>query len=424
MGSLLAYLFRSVLVGARMSLVEMRSHKLRSALSMIGVMLGVAALVAMLSLVGGIRVFLDEKLSAWAGSIWVWQKWDPQEGEKIAWSRSPGLRLSDGEWLEHHSAAVERAYRAINRRGRVHLAGHSLRSRQYAVDSATFAEDLDDIVLTAGRWFTDADYREGRRVCLIGWELEEQYRRTAGRAGDKETALVGRRLLLGSVSLEVVGIYGPQDPDFRPWHLRRTVVLPIRTMQKYITGRDPDPGSIRLALTDAAAVERQAERVARALTARHRGVEDFEYRGPERVEEMTRMLENISLLMSIISVISLLVGGMSIMNVMLSSITERIHEIGVRKALGAKTLQIFVQFVAETITLSFTGGMAGIALGSLPLFFKEAVKKSTDGAISPTILPHHALLVFAIIAGVGVLFGLYPAVKASRMDPVEALRYE
>jgi putative ABC transport system permease protein len=109
---------------------------------------------------------------------------------------------------------------------------------------------------------------------------------------------------------------------------------------------------------------------------------------------------------------------------MLSSIAERIHEIGVRKALGAKTLQVFVQFVAETTTLSFAGGAVGVALGCIPLLFKDAIKKSTEGAISPTILPQHALLVFAIIAGVGILFGLYPAVKASRMDPVEALRYE
>lgn len=407
-----------------MSLVEMRSHKLRSALSIVGVMLGVAALVAMLSLVGGIRVFLDEKMSTWAGSIWIWQKWDPEDHEKIAWSRSPGLRLSDGAWLEENSTDVERAYRTISRRDPVHLAGRTLRASQYAVDSATFAEDQEDIVLTAGRWLTETDYREGRRVCLIGWELEERYREAAGRYGEGEGSLVGRNLLYGEVSLEVVGVYGPKDPDFRPWHLRRAVVLPIRTMQKYITGRDPDPGRIRLSLRDAETVQEGAERVARLLTARHRGVEDFEYRGPERVEEMTRMLENVSLLMSIISVISLLVGGMSIMNVMLSSIAERIHEIGVRKALGAKTLQVFVQFVAETTTLSFAGGAVGVALGCIPLLFKDAIKKSTEGAISPTILPQHALLVFAIIAGVGILFGLYPAVKASRMDPVEALRYE
>ncbi|MBD3316563.1 MAG: FtsX-like permease family protein [Chitinivibrionales bacterium] len=421
---MLGYIVRALLVGTRMSVVEMRSHKLRSALSMIGVMLGVAALVAMLSLVGGIRVFLDEKLSTWAGSIWVWQKWNPEEGEEIAWSRSPGLRLSDGEWLEEHSPQVARAYRAINRRDRVHVAGHTLRSRQYAVDSVTFAEDRDDIKLKTGRWFTKADYSNGRRVCLIGWELAKQHQKAAGRSGDKKTPLVGRQVLYGKVSLEIVGIYEPKDPDFHPWHLRRTVVLPVRTMQKYVTGLDPDPGSIRLALEDAEAVGEQAKRVARELKTRHRGVEDFEYRGSEHVEKISSMLENMSLLMSIISVISLLVGGMSIMNVMLSSITERIHEIGVRKALGAKTLQIFVQFIAETTTLSFTGGLVGIGLGSIPLFFKEAIKKSTDGAISPTILPQHALLVFVIIAGVGVFFGLYPAVKASSMDPVEALRYE
>jgi putative ABC transport system permease protein len=136
------------------------------------------------------------------------------------------------------------------------------------------------------------------------------------------------------------------------------------------------------------------------------------------------MLKNAATLMSIISVISLLVGGMSIMNVMLSSISERIHEIGVRKALGAKNLQIFVQFLAESMTLCFIGGTAGAILGLVPLAFGDAIQKSTDGAIIPTILPVHVLGVFFIIAVVGVVFGLYPALKAVNMDPVDALRYE
>lgn len=112
------------------------------------------------------------------------------------------------------------------------------------------------------------------------------------------------------------------------------------------------------------------------------------------------------------------------MNVMLSSISERIHEIGVRKALGAKRLQIFIQFTVETVTLSGTGGVIGMVAGMAPLLFKETISRSTDGAVEPTLYLTHLFGVAGIIVVVGIFFGLYPAVKAARMNPVDALRYE
>jgi putative ABC transport system permease protein len=178
-------------------------------------------------------------------------------------------------------------------------------------------------------------------------------------------------------------------------------------------------------VTDAQRFDEQTGRIARLLTGLHRGVTDFEYHGAEWADNMKRMMNNIQLIMGLLAGVSLLVGGLGIMNVMLSSISERIKEIGVRKALGARRAQIFIQFLAETTTLSCTGGAIGGLLGLAPkVFFGEAIKKSTQGVMMPTILPEHALIVLLTIVLVGVVFGLYPAVKASRMDPVDALRYE
>jgi putative ABC transport system permease protein len=202
------------------------------------------------------------------------------------------------------------------------------------------------------------------------------------------------------------------------------ILIPLKTMQKYGTGFDPDPGSIEVEVKDARNVKLLSKMIANTLTEHHRGAQDFEYRTADWLDKVTSMLTNISILMTIISCLSLTIGGLSIMNVMLSSISERIREIGVRKALGADELQIFIQFISETITLSLTGGAFGFVLGLTPLLFKEAILKSTGGSIEPTILPLHIIFTFMIVTMLGIIFGLYPAVKASKMNPVDALRYE
>lgn len=417
-------LLQSIGVGIRMSLVEMGSHKLRSALSIIGVMLGVASLVAMLTLIAGVDVFLNEKMGRWAGSIWFVERRDALPQEKLTWSRSPSLRFTDGTYLEENSGNVQHFYRIIERRKSISIAGQNSRARLRGMDQQSMAEDLEEMKITKGRALCEDDFSSGNPVCIIAWELAERIRKKMRFSRATDTLLVGKRCAIGNSMVTVVGVFGPKDPDNRPWHLRRSVMLPLVTMQKMITGYDPDPGSVQIQVSDAKKLKTLLLGVSPLLKARHRGVEDFETRMADWLEEVSSMLNNAAMLMGIVSVISLLVGGLSIMNVMLSSISERIHEIGVRKALGAKRLQIFVQFTVETVTLSGTGGLIGMVLGMTPLLFKEAIYKSTDGAIEPTLFPSHLFGVFGIIVFVGIFFGLYPAVKAARMNPVDALRYE
>jgi putative ABC transport system permease protein len=415
---------QSTTVGMKMAFVEMHSHKLRSSLSVLGVMLGVASLVAMLTLIGGIDVFLHKRMSKWAGSIWFWRTEAPDESEKLAWSRSPGMRFSDGTHMEENVDEAEHYYRIIERQGDIVMRGKQEHVHVRGMDGRTVVDELEQVEIRRGRMLSEKEFTKGEPVCLLSWEMDERLKKQLGAAGADSALFLGEQCRFRNLQLRVVGIFWPRDENFRPWGLRRTVIVPIRTMQKFLTGLDPDPGSIRLSVRDPDRIQEQAARIARELAVRHRGVEDFEYRTADWLEDITRMLNNATILMSIVSVISLLVGGMSIMNVMLSSIAERIHEIGVRKALGAKNLQIFVQFLAESITLCFTGGCAGALLGLIPIAFSDAIQRSTDGAIEPTILPQHVAFVFAIIAVVGIVFGLYPALRAVKMDPVEALRYE
>ncbi|MBD3421479.1 MAG: FtsX-like permease family protein [Chitinivibrionales bacterium] len=415
----------SILVGIKMSLIEMRSHFLRSALSILGVLFGVASLVAMLTLIGGIDKFLNSKMSRWLGTIWVWQKNAPEDADKVAWSRSPGMRFSDGNYLADNAEEVGEVARYITRRERIYILGKRARVKIKAVDSAALAVDFEHIEIEGGRWFTPEEYERGAQVCLLPWHIEERIQKQLSFSANRESSrydLLHKHVVYENTRLQIIGIFGPKNPEDR--YRRRTLFIPIKTMQKYIVGFDPNPGSIEITVSDVEKLEEETKKIAQSLAAHHRGVEDFEYNTAERVEEMRTMLNNISVIMTIISLISLLVGGLSIMNVMLSSISERIHEIGVRMALGAKRLQIFIQFVAETTTLSLLGGLLGIPLGVIPLYFKEAIAKSTEGAVEPTILLSHIIYVVTIIISVGIIFGLYPAIKASRMSPIEALRYE
>lgn len=414
---------QSILVGIQMALVEMRSHKLRSGLSLFGVMLGVSSLVAMLTLIGGIDVFLHKKMGVWMGSVWFTPRTDPQDDEKLTWSRSPGLRLSDGDYLEENAPQVKDAIQQIERRGSIVIAGQQERGRFLGTTPAALSRDIENLTISDGRWITDQEYRTGARVCVVSWEFADRVaQRQRGRDGGR--SIVGQFVQFGGVQFRIVGRYDPADPDVQPWQLRRCVMVPLQAVRQFVTGYDPNPGSVEVSLKDLETVKEQAPIVARALQQRHRGVEDYEFRTAEWLEELGGMLGNVSVLMGLISAISLLVGGLSIMNVMLSSISERIHEIGIRKALGAKTLQIFVQFIVETTTLSFSGGVCGILLGLAPLLFSAGIKKASEGVIEPTVLPQHVAFVFLILALVGAVFGLYPAIRASRLNPVEALRHE
>ncbi len=415
-------ILRDFSIGIRTAFVEMGQHKLRSVLSMLGVMLGVAALVTMLSLMGGIQMFLNEKMGRWTGTMMLHGAHadDVPVKERIAWSRSPGMRLSDADSMETLEKDVEEVRRSVDRRGDILMAGYrSWRTRIRGVTPETFNADTSTIALDRGRLLTAEDYRAGRRVCLLSWGLVDYFSEKLG-----TTSLVGQNVSYHGTPFEVVGTLKPRDPDFKPWHWDRIVVIPLETMLREITGPNPDPGFYSVLVTDASRFDEQAGRIARFLAGVHRGVTDFEWHGADWAENMKRMMKNIQWIMGIISVVSLIVGGLGIMNVMLSSISERIKEIGVRKALGARKAQIFIQFLAETTTLSFTGGVAGALLGMTPILFGDTIKRSTQGVIMPTILPHHALIVLAIIVSVGIVFGLYPAVKASRMNPVDALRYE
>lgn len=409
-------------IGCATALSEMRTHRLRSLLSMTGIFLGVTSMLAMLTLIGGINRFIHDKMALWVGAVWFNALPESEPEQHATWQRSPGLRLSDGAYLEQNSPYVRRPLNMIAELGRVSLGDQSEEVIVRGLDQPTFDLDRRHIVPGHGRWLQPHDYRLGTRVCVISWELEqtlvERLRLASGRQ------LLGRRLVYKGHDFAIVGSFHPRDWNFRPWHLGRSVLFPLATLRRDVKGGDPDPGRLQMQVRDPAHLAFQAGRIATTLRERHRGVSDFTYETADFMEEVGRTLANVRLLMAVISVLALSVGGLSIMNVMLSSVAERVQEIGVRKALGAQNVQISAQFLAESITLSAVGGGLGGLAGLFPLAFKDALTQATDGVVEPVFLLSHALVVVGTVFAMGVLFGLYPALRACRLRPVEALRYE
>jgi putative ABC transport system permease protein len=415
-------LIRSIIAGFRMAVIEMSTHILRSILSVIGVMLGVASLMIMLTLIGGIDVYLNVKMVKWVGAVWFWKKAEPTAEEKISWSRSRGLRLSDADYLKDNSVLVKDVPLVVTRHIDIPFKNESVLCVVRGVNYQSLVLDTDAIAIAKGRFIGSDDFLMGSRNCAISEEVAQNVVKKYSL--NSIDAVIGKVITVRNVQLTIVGYYAFKNENYQPWQLKKGIMIPLRTMVDRISGSDPDPGVVQVQLNTADNVKGNAQKVATTLIEKHRGVEDFEYRTAEWLDEITSMLNNVSMLMGIISMLSLSAGGLSIMNVMLSSISERIREIGTRKALGADNYQVFVQFITETVTLSITGGIFGVVLGSAPLLFKEAIYRSTDGVIEPTILLSHLIFIVSLIIAIGVLFGLYPAIKACRMNPVEALRYE
>ncbi|MFC1585820.1 ABC transporter permease [Fibrobacterota bacterium] len=416
-----------VFVGLKTGMLEMRSHLLRSILSSLGVLFGVFVMVALLSLMGGLNTYLRDQMGAWIGSVFIWEMREPPKENLAAFSRSPGLRFSDGLYLEREAAAVEKVYKFINRREHFDIAGEKTRASLRGVDSNTIIRDFSQdnkIIIIMGRGLESGDYRKGSKVCLVSQHIADKIIKSLVKSGKDASEIIGSSLRLYHQSFRIIGVYGLEEGEMRSWHLRRNIYIPILAMQKYVTGYDPHPGYLWMNVKDPMRMNTALDEILSALLYRHRGVEDFEYRKPDHLNEFIGMMNNVGRIMAVLALISLLAGGLGIMNVMLSSISERVREIGVRKALGAGNLQIFVQFIAETSTLCCMGGLVGALLGCVPMFFGEAIQASTQGVLKPLLLPQHILLVSLVIVFMGVVFGLYPAVKASRMNPIDALRYE
>jgi putative ABC transport system permease protein len=407
-------LFETIFVG----LSQLRANKLRSVLTLLGIVIGVASVIGIVSIGEGLRrtVVGEFARSGGAGTVKVNppREWVRSEGRTVRRPWVEHLTSADLEAFHEEAPEIDAAVPGVSGGAQLRY-GKTTMSSQYTGTSEDFNEGFTWPVVE-GRQLTAEDVLFSRKVCMIGQKVKTDLFAGASPIG-LDLKLNGERYTVVGVLEERVRFGRDQGNE---------VYIPYTTAQRRLIGNRNLAG-ITLFLDDLDAVADVAESVRRVLRRRHDHGDEF------RVETSANQLEQIGNTINImkgvaggIAGISLLVGGIGIMNIMLVSVTERTREIGVRKALGAKSHHILMQFVAEATVLSLIGGLIGVALGvGFGFGIEQLIAHFDDNTPFVSIVSAQAVL-FALVfaSSVGLFFGVYPAARAARMDPVEALRHE
>jgi putative ABC transport system permease protein len=410
----------------RMALDSVRSHKFRSFLTVLGIVIGVMTAISIASILTGLRQNIVSIIEEYGtNNIYAFHlSTGPRTGEDRSERTRKPLTVADAETIKEQASAVEEVGQVAPNIGysggpfddNISYEGHNYRWGNTQGVSANYA-GITNIAIKEGRFITENDDLQRANVMVIGVNAADAL------FPGKNQQIAGTQVRMGGINFEIVGVlekrkagfFGENEED-------NAVFIPFRTAQKVA----PAKGYLLLVIKARPGLINEALQQSEDILRRRRNVKfgdpnNFDIKTADKfIEQFDSITAMVGLIAIAISSLGLLVGGIGVMNIMLVSVTERTKEIGVRKALGARRKDIVRQFLFEAMTLTFLGGVIGVVLA-------VAISKIVMLLVPslPASIPTWAVISgLTVSIGVGILFGVWPARKASRLDPIECLRYE
>jgi putative ABC transport system permease protein len=401
----------------KIALRAILANKMRSILTVLGVMIGVAAVIAVVSIVQGLQHKISNDLAD-IGSNFIEVFPDPGEQRNPFLQKMPDLSIDDANAVRRGTTSI-RDFTPIFIAQAQTKAGEARHSVQLSAVGPSYQEIVNHWV-EHGRFFTAVDEEQRKRVCTIGIDTVKDL--------NLGSNPIGKLIQVDNNTFTVVGVMEKKGGSFGN-NQDDVILIPFSTAAVLYGSENMRKLVLAFQMDDGADLDLAKEQVRDVLRARHRlkkeDADDFRILAQEEILKATSsILGGVSMVMGGIVGIALLVGGIGIMNIMLVSVTERTREIGIRKSIGARRRDVLIQFLIEAVVLSGFGGAVGVLGGTLmAMLTRFIISRWTE--LPPVHTPLVAVIgAFVFCAAIGVLFGIYPAAKASKLDPIEALRYE
>ncbi len=395
-----------------LAIKEMRRNVMRSFLTILGIVIGVSAVITMVTLGNGATKSVSDQIASLGSNLLI-----VMPGQRMGAGRdgasAPSFKAADAEAIATQIGNVKAVAPTANASVTV-VAG----AKNWTTPVTGSTDDYFEAGnwrIVSGRGFTSAEERAGAAVCVIGETVRKNLYGTEDPVGDV--------MRVKQFSCEVIGLLGAKGNSSMGRDQDDTVIVPLRTLQRRLTGKQ-DVSAILVAAADGASSDQVKAQIEGLMRERRRITsdkdDDFNVLDTKEIASaMSGTTKVLTALLAAVAAVSLLVGGIGIMNIMLVSITERTREIGTRLAIGAMEREVLLQFLVEAVTLSSFGGMIGIALAMI-----ASITLAKLVQVPYIFNPQINFLAFGFSAAMGVMFGYLPAKRAARLDPIEALRHE
>jgi putative ABC transport system permease protein len=398
-----------------------KSHKLRSSLTILGIVIGIASVIALMSIGRGVQTsILSQVESLGSDLVLIYPGATTYGGVRSAAGSAATLTLEDAEAISEQVPNVTSVVPSSS--ASLQLVFGEENTRAQITGITPEYQEAYNLETTAGAFITEYDYQSGAKVAIIGPEVKDTL--------FNDTDPIGQQLRMGNNIVRVIGVLESKGVSM-VGSTDDAVLIPLTTLQQTIAQSRTATGehvvsTIALTVSDGAQASSVVDETASLLRSRHQiapgDEDDFTINSMEElISTISEMTGTMTLFLGAIAGISLMVGGIGVMNIMLVSVVERTREIGIRKALGAKEGDISRQFLTESAFLSFGGGIIGIAVGVG--ISKIISTLGIMGDFPPVVSADIVLLALSVAVGIGLFFGFYPARRAARLNPIDALRY-